>query len=161
MKITKKRTLLVGAGRAGRIILKEVNNASSRDEVAQLYDIIGIVDDDKTLTGKKIQDTPVIGTTDKIESICRNENIDTILMAIPSCKEEDRRRILSECSKTPCNIKVIPYVGNLIFDEYQDGKKDGTAKTVISQLNDINVNDLLGRPPLPFDKTVTSKLIKN
>ena len=41
----RKRTLLVGAGRAGRIIIKEVNNAALRDEVAQQYDIVGIVDD--------------------------------------------------------------------------------------------------------------------
>lgn len=157
----RNRTLLVGAGRAGKIILKEVKNAYLSDEIAQQYDIIGIVDDDKKLTGKKIQDVPVIGTTEKIESICKSDKIDTILMAIPSCSEEDRRRILSECSKTPCKIKVIPYVGNLIFDEYEGSKKDGTTKTVISQLNDINVNDLLGRPPITFDKTVTRKLIKN
>ncbi len=156
----RKRTLLVGAGRAGRIILKEVNNATLEDEVAQQYDIVGIVDDNKSLTGQKIQDVPIIGTTDKIVSICYAENIDTILMAIPSCNEDDRRRILGECSKTPCNIKVIPYVGNLIFEEYEEGKQDGDAKTVISQLNDINVNDLLGRPPISFDQTVTRNLIK-
>ncbi|MEE0266092.1 MAG: nucleoside-diphosphate sugar epimerase/dehydratase [Acutalibacteraceae bacterium] len=156
----RKRTLLVGAGRAGRIILKEVNNAALRDEVAQQYDIVGIVDDNKSLTGKKIQNIPIIGTTAKIASICHAENIDTILMAIPSCNEEDRRRILGECSKTPCNIKVIPYVGNLIFDEYEGSKQDGDAKTVISQLNDINVNDLLGRPPISFDQSVTRNLIK-
>lgn len=156
----RKRTLLVGAGRAGKIILKEVNNASLSDEVAQQYDIIGIVDDNKALTGTKIQDVPVIGTTEKIESICYAENIDTILMAIPSCNEEDRRRILGECSKTPCKIKVIPYVGNLIFEEYEGSNKSGDSKSVISQLNDINVNDLLGRPPITFDKTVTRNLIK-
>ncbi len=156
----RKRTLLVGAGRAGRIILKEVSNAALKDEVANQYDIIGIVDDNKSLTGKKIQKVPIVGTTDKIESICYAENIDTILMAIPSCNEEDRRRILGECSKTPCNIKVIPYVGNLIFDEYDESKQDGDAKTVLSQLNDINVNDLLGRPPISFDQTVTRNLIK-
>ncbi len=156
----RKRTLLVGAGRAGKIILKEVNNASLSDEIAQQYDIIGIVDDNKSLTGTKIQNVPVIGTTEKIESICYEERIDTILMAIPSCNEEDRRRILGECSKTPCKIKVIPYVGNLIFDEYEESNKDGESESVISQLNDINVNDLLGRPPITFDKTVTRNLIK-
>ena len=159
----RKRALLVGAGRAGRIILKEVNNASLSDEVAHQYDIIGIVDDNKALTGQKIQNVSVIGTTAKIESICKSEHIDTILMAIPSCNEEDRRRILGECSKTPCNIKVIPYVGNLIFDEYEGSEKSEkseSSKTVISQLNDINVNDLLGRPPITFDKTVVQKLIK-
>ena len=81
----RKRTLLVGAGRAGKIIIKEILNASETDEVAKQYHIIGIVDDNKELTGQKIQDIPVIGTTDKIESICNKEYIDTILMAIPSC----------------------------------------------------------------------------
>lgn len=161
-KIHKTRTLLVGAGRAGRIIIKEVNNAAEENQTAQMYDIIGIVDDNTRLTGTRIHNIPVVGTTAKIDSFCEEENIDTILMAIPSCSEENRRRILSECSKTPCKIKVIPYVGNLIFDEYEGSKTDAgsNTKTVISQLNDINVNDLLGRPPISFDKTLTKCLIK-
>lgn len=158
---SRKRALLVGAGRAGKIIIKEVMNASESDEVAGQYNIVGIVDDNKKLTGQKVKDIPVIGTTDKIVSICEAEKIDTILMAIPSCTEEERRRILGECSKTPCKIKVIPYVGNLIFDEYDGSKKSNESKTVISQLNDINVNDLLGRPPISFDKEETHKLIKD
>ncbi len=158
----RKRTLLVGAGRAGKIIIKEILNASETDEVAKQYHIVGIVDDNKELTGQKIQDIPIIGTTDKIESICAKEYIDTILMAIPSCSEEERRRILGECSKTTCKIKVIPYVGNLIFDEYDGSQKsDKKAVTVISQLNDINMEDLLGRPPISFDNEDTRRLIKD
>ncbi len=155
----KKRTLIVGAGRAGKLIIKEILNASESDEVARQYHIVGIVDDNKSLTGQKIQTIPVIGTTRKIETICKDENIDVILMAIPSCSEDDRRRILGECSKTTCKIKVIPYVGNLIFDEYKVSKKSDNAPTVISQLNDINVEDLLGRLPVSFDNEDTKRLI--
>lgn len=156
----RKRTLVIGAGRAGKIIIKEIIGASENDENARQYKIVGVVDDNPQLTGTKIRNIPVIGKTDKIVSFCRDENIDTILMAIPSCSEEDRRRILEECSKTSCKIKVIPYVGNLIFDEYDGSKKSAESKTVISQLNDINVNDLLGRPPISFDKSEIHKLIK-
>ncbi|MEE0930999.1 MAG: nucleoside-diphosphate sugar epimerase/dehydratase [Acutalibacteraceae bacterium] len=156
----RKRTLVIGAGRAGKIIIKEIANASENDENARQYKIIGVVDDNPKLTGTKIRNIPVIGKTEKIVSFCRDENIDTILMAIPSCSEEDRRRILEECSKTSCKIKVIPYVGNLIFKEYDGSKKSTENKTVISQLNDINVNDLLGRPPISFDKDEICKLIK-
>lgn len=158
----KSRTLLVGAGKAGKIIIKEVNDADQANETAQAYNIVGIVDDNPRLTGARVLGIPVLGRTDKIQSVCESEEIDTILMAIPSCGEEDRRRILSECSKTPCHIKVIPYVSNLIFDEYENGKKgsDRKGRTVISQMNDINVNDLLGRPPISFDKTPTKELIK-
>lgn len=156
----RKRTLVIGAGRAGKIIIKEITDASENDENARQYKIVGVVDDNPQLTGTKIRNIPVIGKTDKIVSFCRDENIDTILMAIPSCNEDDRRRILEECSKTICKIKVIPYVGNLIFDEYDGSKKSAESKTVISQLNDINVNDLLGRPPISFDKDEIHKLIK-
>ena len=156
----RKRTLVIGEGRAGKIIIKEIANASENDENARQYKIIGVVDDNPKLTGTKIRNIPVIGKTEKIVSFCRDENIDTILMAIPSCSEEDRRRILEECSKTSCKIKVIPYVGNLIFKEYDGSKKSTENKTVISQLNDINVNDLLGRPPISFDKDEICKLIK-
>ncbi len=157
---SKKRTLVVGAGRAGKIIIKEIMNASVSGEAAQEYDIIGVVDDNVSLLGKRINEVPVVGTTDKIKTICDAENIEIILMAIPSCREEDRRRILSECSKTTCKIKVIPYVGNLILDDSQQPTDNGYNSSVISQLNDINVNDLLGRPPISFDKEQTQRLIK-
>lgn len=64
-KIHKTRTLLVGAGRAGRIIIKEVNNAAEENQTAQMYDIIGIVDDNTRLTGTRIHNIPVVGTTAK------------------------------------------------------------------------------------------------
>ena len=155
----RKRTLLVGAGRAGKIIIKEITNASESDEIARQYHIVGIVDDNVALTGKKIQNIPIIGTTEKIVRICSDENIDVILMAIPSCSEDERRRILGECSKTTCKIKVIPYVGNLIFEAYDGSKKSEKGRSVISQMNDINVEDLLGRPPVSFDNEDTKKLI--
>ena len=155
----RKRTLLVGAGRAGKIIIKEITNASESDEIARQYHIVGIVDDNVALTGKKIQNIPIIGTTEKIVRICSDENIDVILMAIPSCSEDERRRILGECSKTTCKIKVIPYVGNLIFEDYDGSKKSEKGRSVISQMNDINVEDLLGRPPVSFDNEDTKKLI--
>ncbi|MEE1154946.1 MAG: nucleoside-diphosphate sugar epimerase/dehydratase [Acutalibacteraceae bacterium] len=155
----KKRTLVVGAGHAGKIIVKEIVNASEGHGGAHEYDIIGIVDDNVALLGKRINDVPVVGTTDKIKTICDAENIEVIIMAIPSCKEEDRRRILSECSKTTCKIKVIPYVGDLIFDNNSNSDSNDNT-SVVSQLNDINVNDLLGRAPISFDKKETEKLIK-
>ena len=57
--------------------------------------------------------------------------------------EEDRKRILEICSHTQLPVKVIPFLGNLIFDE--------SRPTLLTQVRDINVEDLLGRDPIKFD----------
>ena len=139
------RTLIIGAGQAAQMILDEISSAKYDDDnISVKYEVVGLVDDDRGKSNSKVKGIRVLGTTNDIPKIVSSANIEQIIFAIPSCSEKDRKRILEICSKTKCKIKVIPFLGNLIFDE------DHTE--LISQAKDIKIEDLLGREPIKFDK---------
>ncbi len=140
-----ERTLIVGAGKAGRMILTEILN-SRYDENSPVKYILPIcfVDDDTTKLRSKIDGVEIVGTTPEIPRICADYRIDNIIVALPSCEEEDKRRILDYCSATECKIKVIPYLSELLFDDKHT--------QLISQAKEIKIEDLLGRKPIEFNK---------
>ncbi|MDD6644545.1 MAG: nucleoside-diphosphate sugar epimerase/dehydratase [Oscillospiraceae bacterium] len=151
-----ERTLIVGAGHAGRIILNDIFAAQndSGNPSKNLFPI-GFVDDERTLRNTMVDTVRVLGTTYDIPEICASENISLIIFAIPSCSEEDRTRILDLCSKTECKIKIIPHFSQLLFDG-DEGKPQ-----LLSQVKDIKIEDLLGRKPITFDKASVKDLVNN
>ena len=146
------RTLIVGAGQAGRLILREIENAQF-DENNPSKDLlpVGFVDDDITKQRSRIGSIAVLGTTPEIVKICEEHRIENIIVAIPSCDGDEKRRILDICSRTKCKIKVIPYISELIFS---DGEQ------LIAQAKEIKIEDLLGRNPIEFDRRKISGFIK-
>ena len=147
------RTLIVGAGQAGRMILREIENAQF-DEHNLSKDLlpVGFADDDITKQRSRIGSIAVLGTTPEIVKICEEHRIENIIVAIPSCDGDEKRRILDICSRTKCKIKVIPYISELIFS---DGEQ------LIAQAKEIKIEDLLGRNPIEFDRRKISGFIKD
>lgn len=141
---SKKRTMIVGGGQACKLILKELENAKhDSNNPSNEYNPICVVDDNREFTGKEIYGVQIKGTTHEINQICKKEKIELIIFAIPSCDEDERKRILDICSETKLPIKVIPYLGHMIFDD---------DTNILSQIKDIKIEDLLGRDPISFDK---------
>lgn len=141
----KKRTMIIGAGQACIMILNELENSQYREEsnAAADFDPVCIIDDDITKIGTSVRGVPVVGTVSSIHKFAEQENIEQIIFAIPSCIDDERQRILDICSSTSVPIKVIPFIGNLIFE--------GSNPTLLNQMHDISVEDLLGREPKRFD----------
>ena len=149
-----ERTLIVGAGNAGRIILEDIFNAKQdTDNPSKSIFPVGFVDDDILKQNNVINGVRVLGQTTDIPEICQKENISLIIFAIPSCGEEERKRIFDICSKTKCKIKIIPYISKLLLDENEDGTR------LLNQVKDIRIEDLLGRPPITFDKSSIKTLV--
>lgn len=149
-----ERTLIVGAGNAGRIILEDIFNAKQdSDNPSKSIFPVGFVDDDILKQNNVINGVRVLGQTTDIPEICEKENVSLIIFAIPSCGEEERKRIFDICSKTKCKIKIIPYISKLLLDENEDGTR------LLNQVKDIRIEDLLGRPPITFDKSSIKTLV--
>lgn len=147
-----ERTLIVGAGKAGQMVLQEILN--SRNDVNNpSHNILPVcfADDDVSKLRTKINGVEVVGTCPEIPRICSDYQISNIIVALPSCEEDEKRRILDYCSATECKIKVIPYISELLFDD-----KD---KPLISQAKEIRIEDLLGRKPIEFNKKEIKRLI--
>lgn len=149
-----ERTLIVGAGNAGRMIVREIHNAKEQNDVnnpSKSIIPVCFVDDDLKKLNQKIEGIPIVGTCPEIVKICDEYRIDNIIVAVPSCEEDEKRKILDYCSATECKIKIIPYLGELLFD-------DGHTQ-LISQAKEIKIEDLLGRKPIEFDRKEIHDLI--
>ena len=142
-----QRTMIIGGGRACKMLIREIRNAQNspyaEDKSAANYEPVCIIDDNRDKIGEKVENVQIVGSTNEIEKFVSEMEIQQIIFCIPSCLEDERRRILDVCSKTGLPIKVIPFLGNLIFDE--------THTSLLGQARDIKVEDLLGRDPIRFD----------
>ena len=150
-----KRTMMIGGGKACKMLLSEIQNAKdspyTEDKSTAIFDPVCIIDDDPTKIGTMVHDTQIVGTTAEIEKYIHEFDIEQIVFCIPSCLEEERRRILDICAKTNLPVKVIPFLGNLLFDD--------ANTTLLNQVRDIKVEDLLGRDPITFDNADIKQFI--
>lgn len=131
------------------MLLKEI---SSTQNTSHAYRPVCIIDDDVSKIGAEIDDVTIVGTTSEIHKFIEQKQVEQIIFAIPSCSEDERKRILDICSSTGLPVKVIPFIGSLIFDD--DHSK------LLDHVRDIRVEDLLGREPVRFDNKQISDFIK-
>ena len=96
------RLLIVGAGDAGEMILREIRNNPGLD-----YQPVGFIDDDSAKTGKRIHGLPVFGGREALPGVTRSERVDEILIAIPSLSETERYRIVALCEETGKRYRVM------------------------------------------------------
>lgn len=149
--VNAERTMIVGAGNAGRMIVTEIQNAQY-DENNPSRNLLPVcfVDDDASKQRIKLNGVEVVGVCSQIPQICKDNHITNIIVALPSCEEEQKRKILEYCSETECKIKVIPYIGELLFEE---------GHSLINQAKEIRIEDLLGRKPIEFNRDEIRKFI--
>lgn len=131
----QKRVLIVGAGRAGEKILREI-----MENKALNYNVLGFIDDDPAKHGLSIHGVRVLGDVACLEQITATLDVEQIFIALPSADGDTTRRIVEACLKTGISHKILPGIGELI---------DGRVST--KMLRDINYEDLLGRKPAQLD----------
>lgn len=138
----KKKTLIVGAGNAAQKIIGEMFEAECE------YFPVCIVDDDPSKTNGFIRNVKVEGRIKDIPSLCEKYKIDIILIAIPSCGNEDKKHIIDIASKTDCEVKTLPYIHDIL-----------DVDKLVTQAHSINIEELLGRDVIRFDNQNVKALI--
>jgi FlaA1/EpsC-like NDP-sugar epimerase len=139
------RLLIVGAGDAGAMLIKEIKKHNELN-----YDIIGIIDDDSSKVGKTISGIKILGNRNKIVYICKEYDIDEIILAIPSADLQTQKEILKFCKQAKCKLKTVPGIYE-ILDE----------KVSISKIRDVKIEDLLGRESVKLNSENINKYIKD
>ena len=130
-----RRVMIVGAGAAGQMIVREIQENPALGMIA-----VGYVDDDKAKVGTRIQGLRVLGNHEEIDTICRDQKVDEIIIAIPSARASKVRHIVEHCRESSARFRILPAVGELI---------DGKAS--ISVLRNVNIEDFLGRDQVKLD----------
>ena len=141
----RQRTLLIGAGQAGALVLREFKNSNfSRNQV------VCIIDDDPGKKGRQLMGIKIIGGRDMIQRAVEKYNIQEIILAIPTLTAQEKKAIWEICSSTGCKFKQMPGIYQLANGEVS-----------IQAIRDIDIEDLLERDVVNIDMGGLSDLIKN
>ena len=131
----RRRALVVGAGDAGQMVVKELAN---RMDVG--VDVVGFVDDDPKKVRKRIGSLNVFGTTKELATLAEDLFIDQVIIAMPSAPPSEIRRIVEICRIGEVETRILPGLFELI---------DGRIS--VSQLREVSLGDLLGREAVDMD----------
>ena len=125
------RVMLIGAGNAGQMLLRDIMN--NGDDLK----VCCIIDDNPNKWNRDVEGIPVIGGRDDILYAARKYQIDKIFLTIPSASETDKRDILNICKETGCELKNLPGIYQMV-----------SGKISVGAMQDVAVEDLLGRKPI-------------
>lgn len=139
-----KRVLIIGAGEAGTMLIRSIKKNPSE------YQVVAVVDDDRNKKHLKIMDVNVYGTTKEIPRIVQEKKIDEIILAIPSLSKKEIREVYSRCIETKATIKIMPKIEDVM-----------TGKVSVNDMQDIKIEDLLGREEIKLDMLALSNNLTN
>lgn len=131
-KDSRRNTMVVGAGEAGAMIIKEFQNSRYLDQK-----VCCVVDDNEAKQGKYIRGVKIMGGRDDIRFLAHELQIDEIIVALPSAPQTQVKEILQICQETGCELKVLPGLYQMINGEIS-----------VSKLRKVEIEDLLGREPI-------------
>ena len=141
----KYNVLIIGAGDCASTIMTEI-----RKEKSDEYNIVGIIDDNKSKIGNYLNGVKILGDRNDIAEIVEKENIDEIFFAIAKINGEERAKILDICSNTKAKIKVIPGDYQLL--------EEGIS---FNKMRYVDLRDLIGREEVKLDKVGIEEYIKD
>jgi len=142
-----RRILIIGAGNAGALILREMGKSAADDRA------VAILDDDPGKLGRTLHDVQVVGAIDALPEAVDRFCPDEIFICIPSAKGEAMRRIVELCEACGVKYKTLPGVNDLIHQDFGLGS-----------LREVSYDDLLGREPITLEldrikKYLTDKVV--
>ncbi|WP_242520299.1 polysaccharide biosynthesis protein [Halobacillus kuroshimensis] len=130
-----QRTLIIGAGSAGRMLARQMMNSSEVDA-----ELIGFVDDDFTMQHLTVATLPVLGSTNEIKTIASEYQVNHIVLAMPSVDNERIKEIITESKQVVNNVQTLPMIEDIAM-----------GNVSVNQIRDVQIEDLLGREPVELD----------
>ena len=137
MEKTTSRIMLIGAGDAGQIILREIQKSPQENGVVKC-----VIDDNPDKWGRYIEGVRIEGGRDLIFTCVEKYKIDKIFIALPSATAQQKRDIFELCKETGCELKNLPEVYHMY-----------NGPIGVGQMRDVSVEDLLGREPIRVEMT--------
>ncbi len=140
-----RRVIIYGAGESGRQLLNALNQGTD-------YRVVAFIDDNPSLHETVINGRLVLGSDD-LPSLVQEHAVRQVLLAIPSASQERRRAIINSLGGLPVRVRTIPKISELI-----------SGNSIVNQIQDVDLDDLLGREPVPphpelIDRCITDKVV--
>ncbi|WP_070328572.1 nucleoside-diphosphate sugar epimerase/dehydratase [Exiguobacterium aurantiacum] len=131
----EKRTLIIGAGQAGRMLVRQMNQSDNHR-----MNPVGFLDDNRHLQTLTVNGVKVVGAVDELENIVEKEAVDKIVFAIPSMKYQERLAIIKRAKAICTNVHTLPMIEEV-----------AAGKVAVNQMRQVSIEDLLGREPVELD----------
>lgn len=128
-----KRVLILGAGRSGAMLERELRHRGG-------FDVVGFLDDDKRLRGSQVHGVPVLGPIDQLPRIGADYHADLSIIAMPSASNQQMQHIVEICELSEIDFRTLPTLQDL-----------GSKATRIGDLKRVVIDDLLGRDPVSLE----------
>ena len=125
-----ERALILGAGRSGALVERELRRRGA-------FDVVGFLDDDARLRGAQVHGVPVLGTIDQLPRVCVEVGADLAIIAMPSATNQQMQKVVAICEKSSVDFRTLPTLNDL-----------GNKATRIDDLKRVAIDDLLGREPI-------------
>jgi FlaA1/EpsC-like NDP-sugar epimerase len=125
-----KRVLILGAGRSGALLERELRHRGA-------FNVIGFLDDDRRLRGAQVHGVPVLGSIDKLPRIAREVGAELAIIAMPSATNQQMQHVVEICEQSDIEFRTLPTLNDL-----------GNKATRIDDLKRVVIDDLLGREPV-------------
>ena len=138
----KKKVLIYGAGDAGRQLLTALENSSE-------FKVIGLLDDDSQLH-RQILLGQTIYSPSNLERLVKTKNISIVFLALPTIDRVKRNQIIENLNKYKLIVKTLPSISEIV-----DGR------ITISDIKDLNIDDLLDREQVEPDNKLLNKNINS
>ena len=124
------RTLILGAGQGGEMLVREMLRTGA-------YMPVGFLDDNPAVKGSEIHGVRVLGSIDRIAEMAEKTSATHVVIAIPSANNDEMQRLLEFCEQAPVTIKTLPGL-QLTNDP-------------LSEIREVSIEDLLGRDKVQLD----------
>jgi len=128
-----KRVLILGAGRSGAMLERELRHRGG-------FEVAGFLDDDKRLRDAQVHGVPVLAEIDQLLQIGVEYAIDLVIIAMPSASNQQMQRIVEICELSEISFRTLPTLQDL-----------GSKATKIDDLKRVVIDDLLGRDPVSLE----------
>jgi len=139
----RKPVLLIGAGRAGVLAVREIQGRGDMD-----IEPVGFLDDDPLKHGMVIHGVEVLGSTQELPRLAREMPFDHVILTIADAAPEATRRIVEMCQRERVKVRTIPGLYEVL-----------AGKVSISRFRDVEIEDLLGRDPVQLDVALLERFL--
>jgi FlaA1/EpsC-like NDP-sugar epimerase len=133
--------LIYGAGDAGRQLATALRTQGGS------Y-VAGFLDDDKGLQGRDVVGLRV-HAPERLEALTKDLGVSEVILSLPSAESSRRQEIVTELSKLPVKIRTLPSISEIASGKY-----------IVSQLREIDIDDLLGRSSVPADPELLRPMVE-
>lgn len=140
-----KRTMLIGAGDAASMAIKEFNSSDRSKN-----NVICLIDDDRAKHGRRVRGVRVVGGREAIAAAVEKHRIEEIVFCIPSASMQTRNEILELCNASGAKLKTLPTLAQLANGEFS-----------VSHIREVSIDDLLGRTQVHTDNSAIAGKVFN